>query len=545
MRRSASCSEPTNRLWRSRLRSEFESAGYCGPIDVLTAWECASLGRYFDGKDRPAPLDWDKGMAASDRVVYEIATRPRLLSVVTDLVGPDVILWGASVVDRDPGQPHVWHTDIESSAPDARFVTAWIGLENTSLESSLRVIHGSHRIGKPLQQVAAEVGIARDDRSAAVALDLARRHDANARVVEPHMHDGQALLFDGRTWHGSLNTRQHGRRKALLLQYAAAGCPVRIPDWSHLNWPFVLRSSPLPRVIPVAGKLSRRVNRVVAAPPRSRGDIDPLRSLAQAIPWPLPRDTARGWRPSPFFRGSTPVLRHLGCHASVLEPGHCPHPPHSHFDEELLVVLDGEADIVIAESADDAEPKVCRMKAGDIVYYPSFQFHTIRCPGPSPVTYLMYRWQGPLAGSERPLQNEIFRVDDGSAFPEGRPFGTSLVFEGSTGFLEMLHVHRSRAKTDGGYADHKDAHDVAILLTKGRVETLGRKIDAPAVVFYPAGAMHGLRGASADPAEYLVVEFHGPHAPPESIATLLLRAAKRRAAAMERRIRRAIPLLHR
>ena len=258
------------------LAARFAAEGFIGPIDFITPAECSLLNRYLDDEERPDPVDWVKGSVASDRVIYDIATRPQLISVLQELLGPNVILWGASVVDRMPGELHPWHTDIESSAPDSRCATVWIGLENTSIESSLKLIRGSHRIGKPLQFVAAARGAAREDRSMEVALEYALSCLGEAALIEPDLQNGQALFFDGRLWHGSLNTRASGRRRALLLQYAAAEVPIRIPDFRHLDWPFVFLSTPLPPVIVVAGRANHRINRITNPPPRSRERLWPL-----------------------------------------------------------------------------------------------------------------------------------------------------------------------------------------------------------------------------------------------------------------------------
>ena len=56
--------------------------------------------------------------------------------------GGQVILWGASLLDREPGAVHHWHTDIECAAPEARTVSVWIGLENTTPKSSLDLLKG-------------------------------------------------------------------------------------------------------------------------------------------------------------------------------------------------------------------------------------------------------------------------------------------------------------------------------------------------------------------------------------------------------------------
>jgi mannose-6-phosphate isomerase-like protein (cupin superfamily) len=494
------------------LRARFSDDGFVWPVDVLSPSQCAVVSRYLDEKHRPRPLDWVKGFGAADPLLRELALQPGLVNAVKALIGPDIILWGVSSVDREPGEPHPWHTDIESSAPEPGTVTAWLGIEHTSADSSLNVIRGSHLIGAPLQKVAGEQGIPRDQRTAESSLALAQALLPGAALVRPELKDGQALLFDGRLWHGSLNTRPTGRRRALLFQYAIAGRAIRIPDWQHLDWPFVFQAEPLPPVLRVAGRVNRSVNRILPHPHRSPEQLPPLYSCVRAFPWPLPGDPARGWRQHFMFRGSTPVQHQLGCHISVLDAGHSPHPPHAHLDEELLVVLDGEAEILIANAPDDPAPRVERLRPGDFAYYPSFQHHTIRCPGPGAVTYLMFRWCGTPLAEAPALQTRIQRALP--AMPE-LPAGklkSELLFEGSTGLLHKLHAHWSHVSRGGGYDPHDDEYDVALVLLSGEVRTIGRTVSAPAVIFYPADALHGLRGAGTDTAEYLVFEWHGQRA---------------------------------
>ena len=93
-----------------------------------------------------------------ERYLFELAARPAIVAAVTELLGPDVVLWGACAVSRVPGQRHAWHSDIESSAPDGRFVSVWIGVDNTSRESALQLITRSHLLGRTVQEARAERG---------------------------------------------------------------------------------------------------------------------------------------------------------------------------------------------------------------------------------------------------------------------------------------------------------------------------------------------------------------------------------------------------
>lgn len=490
-------------------RDTYTTEGFIGPVTILAPQQASLVARHFDDKPLPKPLRWHKGIAATDRLVYEIATLPVLLARVVDLLGPDVVLWGASVVDRQPGESHPWHTDIETCAPDARCVTAWIGLDNTTSESSLQVIPGSHRYGLPLQQEAQAQGIAREARAAAQALQLARRHAPDARIEMVSLTDGEAVLFDGRLWHGSRNSLATGRRRALLLQYAAAGTPIRMPDWSQLDPPFRFQAV-APPVLVVAGSAAGSSHDCVPPPPRSPEALPALYPLVRQLPAPLLDDPKRGWRPHFMFRGTTPVLNQLGCHVSVLNPGRSPHLPHSHLEEEILVVLDGQAQIVIATAPDDPAPRTETFGPGDWIYYPAYQHHTLRGIGERPVTYLMFRWHNlPLADDDGRLGLRLERANAYVA-PSLKPraIKTTLAFEGPTAHCTTLHAHRTRVTAGGGYEPHDDAHDVAIVLLRGKVKTLGRTVRAPAVIFYPADLDHGLRGVGDEPADYLVFEFH-------------------------------------
>lgn len=495
---------------------QIRKSGWAGPLNLLSPKEVSFFSRYLRDIDRPglnSPTSipgWGKDLAVTDQLIFELARDDRILNYLIELLGSDVILWGASIVDRAPGIAHPWHTDIETATSSGNTISVWVALENASQESSLAFITSSHLFGKTIQEVAKEQGVARSARSADVALDLAKLCSVRATMDQPLVNDGQMLIFDGRVWHGSLNAREYGSRRSLILQYSSPDFSAKIPDWSQLEWPFSLKKSPRPPVLLVSGNHAGD-NRLVKPPAGHNNRQFPLKNLTAPIPDPLPRNTERGWRPNPLYKGSTPVLSKLSCHASILEPGCSPHPPHTHNDEEILVILDGEAEIIIAESEDDDDPRVERMMAGDLVYYPSYQYHTIRCIGANPVSYFMYRWDAACHLDKDALKLTIVKGLKNIPLDQNQPFVTKVLFEGKTDLLDKLHIHISKAEYGGGYKEHCDEHDVAILLLEGSIKTMGRIVSAPAVVFHPAKELHGLRGAGNAIARYLVTEFHGPH----------------------------------
>jgi mannose-6-phosphate isomerase-like protein (cupin superfamily) len=489
------------------MRRECESFvrdGFIAPITVFTRAQCELTMCHFRRGNSPTPFKWGKGQAASDRLIFGLATRPALLARLRLLLGNDILLWGASLITREPNEIHPWHCDIESSALSGGFVSVWIGIENTSRESALHLITRSHAIGKTIQQVAHENGIRRGEATTSTVLDWARTIIPSAEFVQPAMNDGDAIFFDGRLWHGSWNTRVEGTRAALLFQYAAAGTPVKTPDFSQLEWPFRFKRSRVP-VLLVSGSDSSRANCIVPPPepitPALARQFHPLKL-------PLPEDRVKRWRPHHLFAGVTTNVLHMSAHVSVLSPGHSPHPPHAHGEEEILVVLDGEAEIVIAQNETGLGARCEQLSAASFAYYPAFQFHTIRNTTATPITYLMFKWTGLPRETESPLETTISRTKNIRQIGDAS-LTTQLAFEGPTHYLTKLHVHLTELQSGAGYVKHADAHDVAIVVLSGSVETLGRRFGRRGVIYFPAREMHDMKNPGSATARYLVFEFHG------------------------------------
>lgn len=499
------------RIATDSLRADFGARGFVGPLPLLARAECAPLLARLRRRPERPPLDWHKGWAASSPPYFAIAADERVLALVSALLGRDVLLWGASLVVRKPGEAHPWHTDIESAAPDAETVSVWIGLDGTGPETSLALVARSHRFGVPLQQVAHEEGSTRDARSDAAVARWAQTRDADASIERPACSDGEAILFDGRLWHASHNRSESRTRHALLLQFATPRTPIRIPNPSRLEWPFESYEVPRPPCVVVRGGAEPEPNRIVPAPVSARGELAVLSASVHSLALPLARDRERGWRPHPLIRGATPNLPRLAVHASVLEPGHEPHDPHVHDDEdELLIVLDGTATLRRAASI-GAEMLVEQSAGpGSFAFYPAGLAHTLRASADGPATYVMLKWRSATSGPAASLGG-VF-VDDAAGDPSRRHadgFETQRCLEGSTRALRRLHAHRTTLAPGAGYAPHADAHDVALIVLEGVIETLGARIEKHGVVFCSGGQPHGVRNPGAAPARYLVVELHG------------------------------------
>ncbi|HKO97822.1 MAG TPA: cupin domain-containing protein [Pyrinomonadaceae bacterium] len=494
----------------SESAEDFAELGYEGPVRVLSAQECQHFLKAIADPNHPSPLDWNKGQAANSRIFYEIGSHPAIVDRVSAILGPDVMLWGASMQDRAPGAVHPWHSDIESSLLPNKTVSVWLGLENTNRKSSLRIIPHSHHFGVTLQQVRHEHGKARDEATDNDILNWARARDERSHLVKLDMADGDAVFLDGQLWHGSRNLFSETRR-ALLLQYATPDAAIRIPDLNYLDWPFRQFSFPKPACVMVKGSGTTDINRIVPPPVAGNNAAAAPRLTSRVCPvhLPLAPPASAGWKPYFLFHGSTSELSLLSCHVSVLMPGHCPHPPHKHDDEELLILLRGEVLITLPEADGGNVDHQRRLTAGQFVYYPVDFPHTLQTVSEEPANYLMFKWQNQSRTSGDHLafgQFNIFETVNGSV---ETGFSTQAMFEGSTPYLSKLHCHTSSLTPSAGYEPHIDSHDVAIVVLEGEVELLGQRVGPHGVVFCPAGEPHGIHNPGDVVAKYIVFEFHG------------------------------------
>jgi uncharacterized RmlC-like cupin family protein len=479
----------------------FRNSGFQGPIAFMTPQQANFLARHLyqtTKKDHPV---WDKDLASRDPLIHDIGANPRLLRAIQGLIGEDVVLWGAQFVIRKPNQLHAWHCDMESLSPAGGFVSVWIGLANTTNNTGFKLIRGSHLYGISVQESAARRGIVREGRTDDAVLRLAREHDPAAEILTPNVGDGQALLFDGRLWHGTQNSDRP--RAALLLQYARADRPVRVPEQDQREWPFSFRTDVRPPVLMLTGRPNLAANRLVR-PPSLRQEREIAPGAYQIDP-DLTCGDGAVFTPTHCFEGRTPNCDYLECHYSVLMPGHSPHAPHQHLHEEILVVMNGEAELMLPD-AENLE-RVVRAPAGTGAYYPAYRPHTIRNGSTAPVSYAMLKWKSASVRPER-LRGQVIDSEWLRAEDSGEAKRLSTLFEGPTGFQGKLHAHTTRIAPGGGYAAHRDEHDVSIFLLEGEITVMGQRIVAPAVVFYPGGHLHDMHVSGETTARYLVWEFH-------------------------------------
>lgn len=201
----------------------YQQNGFLAPVSALTTAETREFRRRFEAYEQAHGgwYDLSKGqkLYLLQTWARDLATHPRILDAVEDVLGPDLFLWGLSLFvknARDPGYVS-WHQDSTYwglSQPDV--VTAWVALSASNRESGcMKMLPGSHKLEQlPHSDTLAEHNLLTRGQEIAVDVD---EDDSAYLELEP----GQISLHNIRTVHGSEPNRSEERRIGVAMRYIA------------------------------------------------------------------------------------------------------------------------------------------------------------------------------------------------------------------------------------------------------------------------------------------------------------------------------------
>lgn len=87
-----------------------------------------------------------------------------------------------------------------------------------------------------------------------------------------------------------------------------------------------------------------------------------------------------------YFEGPTDQVKSMTAGSLRLKPGMEPHPPHTHAEEEFMIVTEGSGEIVI-------EGKKYAVAPGSMMYCGGGKSHGVRNTGKTPLLFYYYKWQ--------------------------------------------------------------------------------------------------------------------------------------------------------
>lgn len=151
---------------------------------------------------------------------YRLATHPRILDAVEQLLGPDVLIHSSTIFKKRPyeGTYVSWHQDtyfMRLDKPD--LVSAWVALSDSNRENGcLRVVRGSHRRGNLAHTDSAisERNLLSSGLEIAVAVEESEATDVILRA-------GQMSLHHANIVHGSNANYSAQERCGFAIRYVA------------------------------------------------------------------------------------------------------------------------------------------------------------------------------------------------------------------------------------------------------------------------------------------------------------------------------------
>ncbi len=218
-----------NRLTADQI-AEYNRDGFVQPFDIFDASEIDEIRAYFDR------LMGDLGEAGAYGIncyqarmagIWDIATDPRILDHVQDIIGPDIICWATAILSKKPHDPKQvpWHQDASFwSLSPARTVTVWLAIDDADEENSaMRFIPGTHDKGA--------LETAGTDESAVFHKGTANA-EAMGTPFTNSLKAGQISLHADMLVHGSRANTSDRRRCGLTLRYCPPEVRITDADWA-------------------------------------------------------------------------------------------------------------------------------------------------------------------------------------------------------------------------------------------------------------------------------------------------------------------------
>ncbi len=209
------------RLSQAQIAS-YNRDGFVQPFDVFGAAEIAGIRAYLDGLMRDMGPEGAYGINCyQSRLsgLWDIATDPRILDHVEDIIGPDILCWATAILSKKPHDPKAvpWHQDASFwSLSPARTVTVWLAIDDADAgNSAMRFIPGTHDRGAIAVQKTGDGAVFHKQTADAESLGQPFTNALKA---------GQISLHADMLVHGSEPNLSERRRCGFTLRY----CPPQV-----------------------------------------------------------------------------------------------------------------------------------------------------------------------------------------------------------------------------------------------------------------------------------------------------------------------------
>jgi len=211
--------------------AQYNRDGFVQPFDIFDANEIAEIRGHLNGLMAAAGPNGAYGIncyQARLAGLWDIATDPRILNHVQDIIGPDILCWASAILSKSPHDPKAvpWHQDASFWAlSPARTVTVWLAIDDADAgNAAMRFIPGTHDRG--VMQVKQTAG------SVVFQKETAEAETLGAPFTN-RLAAGQISLHADMLVHGSLPNTSDRRRCGLTLRYCPPSVQITDPAWAR------------------------------------------------------------------------------------------------------------------------------------------------------------------------------------------------------------------------------------------------------------------------------------------------------------------------
>jgi non-heme Fe2+,alpha-ketoglutarate-dependent halogenase len=211
----------------------FNRDGFVRPFRVYSPEEIADIRAYFDRLLAQYVAEGKDSYSISSAHlrhgrVYDILTNPRIVALVKDLLGEDVVGWGTHFFCKMPrdGKAVAWHQDASYwPLSPSKAVTVWLAIDDADPENAnMRFIAGSHHVGHLTFRPS-------DPSEHNVLNQTIENAEQYGPVVDDSLKAGECSLHSDLLLHGSKANMSDRRRCGLTIRYAAADVRAGM-DWN-------------------------------------------------------------------------------------------------------------------------------------------------------------------------------------------------------------------------------------------------------------------------------------------------------------------------
>lgn len=206
--------------------------GFVQPVRIFSPEEMAEIRGYFDDLLAKVVASGGDSYSISSAhlkygKVWDILTEPRIVAVVQDILGENVVGWGSHFFCKMPrdGKAVAWHQDSSYwPLTPTKALTVWLAIDDADVENAcMKFIKGSHHFGHMTfrESTPGEHNVLNQ------TIDNPEQY---GEQVYDCLKAGECSLHSDLLLHGSEANQSDRRRCGLTIRYAAS--EVR----AHLGW---------------------------------------------------------------------------------------------------------------------------------------------------------------------------------------------------------------------------------------------------------------------------------------------------------------------